>query len=339
MTMSKREVFAQLNNLGLKERQIRPYLPSWMTNEALETKSGLAHLKVLLVRRFGIDPEPLFSNDKVLFRRPASIRFKRTANLAQDTITPAAAIAVSVISHSLRSFKYPYQPLPAALDLRKRILSDAKYVSLNALLHYATHTGIPVLPIRKLPRNLAKMDGISAMPNEVPAIGISRHSQFSAWYSFILAHELGHIYHKHVCSGHLLIDESFDEESFSSDKEDQDERAADTYAFALLSGNIDPRRLDLSDFQTPGDIAEAALLLQRKFKIDAGHIILRNAYAGGEWRLYTSALQRLENQPGRADMILNQGLIHGIDTKRLPKESVEFLEMVCAVELPTDDPK
>jgi Zn-dependent peptidase ImmA (M78 family) len=65
-----------------------------------------------------------------------------------------------------------------------------------------------------------------------------------SWLSFIIAHELGHLHHRHLRPGQTLVDEKVDQQSG-----EKDEREANDFALRLLTGQSDlglssTRRLD-----------------------------------------------------------------------------------------------
>ena len=331
MTDSKQaeKIFQELNDAGFNEAYIRSLLPSWWDDRISDNPAGLSEFVLALSRNLGVDVAGLSADTpRVEFRLPGTQKLKRSIRYTEIQLTPAVSVAHSAARVAIQAIHREYKPLPPAMELRQIILdSSARYVSLRGLLKVCWEHGIPVLPISQFPDGMPKMDGLALVVKNRPAIVISKTTQFSAWLSFVLAHEMGHISNHHCQNGEMIVDESISETTFNDDAIDEQEHEADEYAIKLLSGDHDIK--ELSQFATsPDNLAHEAMEIQRAAAIDAGHAILRYAYQSKNWHYATAALRKLDTS-GRAESDLQEPLPYELNPNAVAPEAFKFLLRVC----------
>ncbi len=316
----------QLAQAGLGATYIRGMMPDWVSRAAVETETGLVELKLLLARRFGLNTESLLMEPpRVEFILPASPRFKRSIRLSDQNLTATASIAVAVTRILVTAMARPYVAPGSPADIRKFVFSHGgKWVSLRGLLKYCLYHGIPVIPLRQLPDGMPKMDGMVVKLDDYPAIVIAKSTPYKAWYSFILAHELGHIYRGDIRDNEILIDDDFQIVLSGAKGKDEDEIAADEFAMEILSGDAKTTAPNLDLTQKPPELARAAMELGSRTQTDPGHLLLRLAYATGEWQRAIAALQVIDRNT-EAYQDLSDCLSWSWDPELLSAENTEFL--------------
>src|SRR5215510_9769204 len=96
-------------------------------------------------------------------------------------------------------------------EIRQCILrAEAPWVNLASLVDYCWSVGLPVIHISAFPPKAKKMDRLAYARNGRSAIVLCKNTHQSAYLSFILAHEIGHIIRGHINSDGVLIDEQVD---------------------------------------------------------------------------------------------------------------------------------
>ena len=331
MTNQKRleRIFRTLGEAGFSEAYVRSLLPAWWDDQAAKSPAGLSEFNLALSRNLGLDVQGLSAdNPQVHFRLPHVRNFKRSVKYTESQLTPAVSVALSAARIAAKSVRASYTPLPSAKELRKIILaSGAKYVSLRSLLITCWRHGIPVIHVSKFDDGMPKMDGLSAIVFGRPVIVISKQTPFSAWMGFVLAHEMGHVAFHHCEDDELIVDVSLSEETIEVTEPDSQEREADGYAMQLLSGDYDISELVKLE-QTPEALAYAAMDIQRKFQIDAGHLLLKHAYKTNNWKLAITALKGLDTENRARNDILN-AMKFELNPYAVASSSFGFLYRVC----------
>lgn len=333
MTDSKQaeKIFRKLNEAGFSEAYVRSLLPSWWDDRVSDNPAGLSEFNLALSRNLGVDVRGLSADEpRVEFRLPGVQKLKRSVKYTESQLTPAVSVALSAARVAAQATRNPYTPLPPAMELRQTILdSNARYVSLKALLRICWDHGIPVLHVSQYPDGMPKMDGLAVLLKDRPVIVISKITPFSSWMSFVLAHEMGHVANHHCDSGEMIVDESLDETTYSGEDIDEQEREADEYAMKLLSGDYDITKL-AEVATSPEDLAHAAMTIQRNTGIDAGHLILRYAYQSKNWDLAIATLKGLD-VGGQAQSNILIPLEYELDFDAVSQGAITFLLRACGV--------
>lgn len=329
---SAHEVFRLLDKAGLPPSYVRALLPSWWEDTAADSPAGLSEFKVMLARNLGVTVEGLGGKEpRLTFKLPHVRRLKRSVRYTESQLTPAVSIALAAARIAAAACPTPFAPLPAAAALREFILKElrAKYVSLRSLIRTCWKSGVPVVYVREYPDGMPKMDGLVASIDGRPVIVIAKRTDFSAWMSFIVAHEMGHIAQGHFRDDELLIDEALAEDSIKPAEPDPDERNADAYALELLGGDQkSDARLEATS--SANDMARAAMNEQRTHGVDAGHALLRFAYATGEWNRALAALKVLDTTRSAISDI-QQAMLHEINPSSVSNSSLAFLCRISGV--------
>ena len=76
------------------------------------------------------------------------------------------------------------------------------------------------------------MDAVVMDVNGRPVIALTKNHKHESDLSFLLAHEMGHIFHNHLEQGQILVDTRVDE---SINERDEQENQANVFAIELLT--------------------------------------------------------------------------------------------------------
>lgn len=99
--------------------------------------------------------------------------------------------------------------------------------------HRLWAVGISVLHVNNFPADAKKKPmGSTLGVNGRPAVALCVDKSQPAWLLFMLAHELGHLHHRHVPENGALLNETVHE-----NVPDAEEEQAGRYAIELLTGN------------------------------------------------------------------------------------------------------
>ncbi len=314
-----------LDMIGLPEKFVRSLLPPWWDDSAASTDSGFAELELILSRQFGLDIKALLENKTADFSLPKTIKYKRSVLYDTGQLAASTSIALSCARIAAAAITIPQQRISDPNSLREYILSGlrGKWVSLKGVVMACWAHGIPVIYVEEFPENCKKMDGMVVGVRDRSVIVLSKQTRFSAWFLFILAHELGHISLGHVEQGEILVDAEMGEMSLSLMDADEDERAADEFAMALLGGDfvLPDNFLKAND---PSQLAELAMGIGKAHQIDPGHLLLRQAYESGDWQLLITALKRLQGEIDGTD-IIREGMIKYLNIHAIPEDNYRYL--------------
>jgi len=304
-------------------------LPEWLSDEAAATPGGLLELKLLLSRHFDLDPERLFSEQgEVVFRAAATRRVKKTQGVDTSDLVVASSVAVGVARYVAGLFGQQFAQLPPTGEQARagifEMFPPLKFISLQALLHFAWAHGVPVIYLAAAPPGNRTMDAMAVDVAGTPVIVVSRRSPHASWISFLVSHELGHIARGHVGHDVVLVDSASDDnDPFIGAEEDQDELEANKFAIGLLTG--DPQRRYLPDSaggNAPG-LLGAALEEGAHSKVDPGHIILSFGHHTRQWAMAMTALNRLGG-PNPSETI-NEVMLKHVDIEALGSDAEDFI--------------
>lgn len=325
---SIKNLYRRLGEIGLSRAFVKKTaLPSWWDDEVASNPSGYSQGLLLLSRHLGIDLRSLQSADEpIRLRDFGTCKFKKRADVTEDQLALARVLATRAAQLAASAVSTPAQAIPVdAGEIRQQILGeDAPWVGLGELLRYCWSIGLPVLHLDHFPKNAKRPDGFAARVNGRPVIVLCRHTKYSAWLLFILAHELGHLALGHVPDEGTLIDQGLDENST-----DVEEQQANAFAIELLTGRSDRRFVAADRWPNAEGLANCALEIGRQSMIDPGHVVLNYAHSMGSsfFPVGNAALKHLEPN---ADAVakVRSSMAGNLDWSRLPEDSCEFLMRV-----------
>ena len=192
--------------------------------------------------------------------------------------------------------------------------------------------GIPVAHLTAFP---AGIKGMAAMTTSVGARGAiftARKPTHPAQVSVYIAHELGHIALGHVRDGRSIVEAlTLDpEETDDGVPPDEEEVAADRFAFELLTGQPVLQVQGPSDKGTARELVEKAVSTGRTLRIDPGLIILCFGRATHRWPLAGAALKMLPDHDVAVTAQINRALRTQLDPEMLSSEDRAYIDAVAA---------
>ena len=291
MSKGRDTLTQELRKAGLSKSAIEAAWPAWWTEEADESPSARAELRLALCRRLGLSPQALLG-ERVEFYWDDSARFKHLKVHNADEQAAIASFGIALGRDLLVATPEPAANIiwqdSDAESLRASILRNRPFVDLPSIIGACWSFGIPVIHLAVVPLEAKHMHAMVVKHGERFAIMLARNIRYPAMAAFTLAHELGHILLGHVEDAVALVDL----ESSTDDPDgDSQEQAADAFALTLLAGSIDPViETDRKDFNAP-TLADAAMRASTQYHVEPGTIALSLAYRDGSWARTMSALK------------------------------------------------
>lgn len=343
MAIAPDKLVKRLLDAGVSQELVDVSVPDWWTPADYGSPSARTLVSLLLARRLSIDPETLLDDGVpvgFLHTGPTKFKHMRLADGERRDVLVAFAQGVSRILLSLQDPDLA-RPVPAdPLELRRAVLGSGRpFVSFGDVLTVCWSLGVPVLHLRLFP---AKTKGVTAIAVRLGgrhAILVARESGFEAQYMFHVAHELGHIALGHLQGAGAIVDADPNDPENKADEliDDDEERAADAYAQALLTGSEDFRVVrdslgdNASKFGTARELAERAIGTGAGLGVDPGHIVMCFGYSTGDWVLANAAAKLLPSQPEKPGTMVNKVLWGQLRTDQQEEQSLAYLQAVAPV--------
>ncbi len=224
-------VVKKMLDAGLVRSAIdRFFIPAWCDSSALEDAGARQAAFLEIAKRLGVTYTELVSDDisLQLDLRWQGSAFRKSKNKETAKLVTSRFVGIrlsDVIAEAyFQSREFVNFSRKNVRVCRESILVGEPWISFNALLNFCWQCGIPVV-YHKGEKGQA-FDGLSIMtPKGIPVI-ILASGKNTAWTSFHLAHELGHIMLGHLDMG---------QKEMSKEQEDD----ADNFAHSLLCGFAD----------------------------------------------------------------------------------------------------
>jgi len=231
-----KDLYERLKDVGFDANFVRyRILPDWWEDDLASTASNRALAEAAISRMLKF-PIGQLRNPKSTLKLPpiSSVRLKRNKGVDAKSVLPAILLAEQTARSlvAVLAAVDPFQGPISAAQARKTILAKRHFVDLAGLLDFAWQHGVAVLHLAELPKATKKFSGMAMFCVESPVIVLACGRDSPPWVAFHLAHELGHILLGHVTVGSSpLADGDIDQLD-----QDTDERAADEFACAVLTG-------------------------------------------------------------------------------------------------------
>ena len=285
---------ARLSAVGVKRRFLDTVVfPSWWEDSLAANAGGFREAAAFVCSRLGFSLASLLDNDQTLvFADPARVRFKKAKGVSEDDICLATHYALGLARTVASAFdgRPPADEIPAPVEWRNALIArpDRPWVTLPHILEASWKLGIPVLHLRHLPAGAKKPDALTTMVGDRPVIVVLSGRKSPSWIAFIVAHELGHIHHRHLKPGQTLVDEKIDKQSG-----EKDEGEANDFASRLLTGHSD---IGINSSRPLGikQLAESARTFGESYRIAPAVAALNYGFTTGEWAVATGAVGLLE---------------------------------------------
>jgi len=315
---------ARLSTAGVKPKFLnKVVLPSWWEDSIATTAGGFREAASYICAHLGYSLSSLLDEKQTLaFAHTGAVKYKKAKGVSDDDVSLATHYALGVARAVAATLAE--QPAAAAVpspeEWRKTLLalSDKPWVCLRHILKAAWELGIPVIHLKNLPDGAKKPDALTTMVGDRPVIVVLNARKSPSWIAFIVAHELGHIHHKHLKPGQTLVDEKIDKTS-----DEKDEGEANDFAVRLLTGRPD---LGLSSTRSMGipQLAAAAATFGKSYRIAPGVAALNYGFTTGAWPLAIGALSLIERDDDAA-VYLKQAMEAHLDLDALSEDTREWI--------------
>lgn len=331
------ELIHRLEDAGFASDFVRTCLPDWWDEQAEDSESSWLQMQLGLAQRLSLDPLSLIDE-----RLPLRLSSAGSPKFKHLKLTEAQQLAANGFSKGLaRLLLAAYKPLEfelpsTASELRATLLRAAggDWIDLGTLLMVCSAGGIPVAHLTAFPAGIKGMAAMATSIGDRAAIFTARKPIHAAQVGFYVAHELGHIVLGHVRNGQAIVEALTLDPNETDDgvEVDDEERAADRFAFELLTGNPEFRVGGTLDRGTGRELAKVATEAGRQHRIDPGLLTLCYGKESGRWPVAVTALKLL--QDSKAPPVVSQinlGLRSQLDPDLLTSQDTAYLDAVAAV--------
>ena len=175
-----------------------------------------------------------------------------------------------------------------------------------------------------LPKLSRKIQGMALFVERRPVIVLAFGSDSPPRLGFHLAHELGHLFLKHVQPG----DGPLADGDLNNPDDNPEEKQADEFACELLTGHKSPAFQSSSNLRGQ-ELAQAAYKFGCENQIDPGTVALCYGYYKKLFGSAQAALNILEQDQG-AHHLIAQALQDHLDVDNLPEPAERFLSILTA---------
>lgn len=234
-----RDIQRKIRNAGLPSALIRKaILPSWWNKEDESSPALCQSAYLEIAAKLGVAYAELLNTATPLCLEGSvrRVAFKtgnknKTARQLSASAHIAFMLAKIVATAYANSRDYVAFKPHSASECRQSILTGSSWVSFKPLLAFCWRSGIPVVFWKGVDGQA--FDGIATSIDGVPVIVLGTMKN-TAWSTFHLAHELGHVMLGHTEQGLLNLDQQISESNADSNKT---ESAANEFAATLLHGD------------------------------------------------------------------------------------------------------
>lgn len=324
-------LYAKLATFGLPRAWVRQnLLPSWWDDEAALTEAGFAEAQLHIARNSGLSISSLDASAVPAAGASASVRFKRRSDTDPVDLEIARTLSTQLARTVAAAAAASSQNPLTALELRERLLETRSWIDLEVLVTYCWSIGIPVLRTTNFPSGTRKPDALAIDVGGRRVIVVTNGRTSAPWLLFLVAHELGHI----AC-GHLTPDTALVDADIDRDDVDIEEREANAWAIALLSGKPDVAFRATSTWPNASQLAADAQELGVRLQTDPGFIVLNYAYSmGNSFFAVANAALKLMPRTSDGDGVIRRLAREKLDWSRLGEDAAEFTARMIGL---TDD--
>lgn len=215
-------------------------VPSYVDASVFESPVGLDYLYSVLSDRLHFETDSWLDDDGPVSSGLDTLNTYARKGTEKSKMEPHHRLLRTAGMILLEATPRPFDSdLPSASQLRKELLvkslsrSKEPVVGLQELLDFAASVGVPVFFMSNFEGVGGKPDAAILKIDKRPVIAICRDEKPYAHVAYLLAHELGHLYHRHWEQYPLMADGDLNKTSDLS----QVEMEADDYAREVLFGD------------------------------------------------------------------------------------------------------
>lgn len=314
----------RLSAAGVKPKFLNTVvLPSWWEDSIASTAGGLREAASYICAHLGYSLSSLLDGKQALtFAHTGTVKYKKAKGVTNDEVSLAThyALGVARAVAAAMTDKPAAGAVPAPDEWRQQLLalSDKPWVCLRHILKATWELGIPVIHLKNLPDGAKKPDALTTMVGDRPVIVVLNARKSPSWIAFIVAHELGHIHHKHLKPGQTLVDEKIDTQAGEKDEMD-----ANDFGAKLLTGHSNLGLHSTSSLGPP-QLAAQARTFGKNYRIAPGVAALNYGFTTAAWPVAIGALSLLEKDDD-AGLYLKKAMTANLDLDALSEDTREWI--------------
>lgn len=288
------EIYNKIRSAGISSALIkRAILPSWWKNEDRECAAACQSAYLEIAAKLGISYGELINialplNLNASLQRVAFKTGNKNKNISELTASAHMGVRLAQIiatAYAESEWFVPFKPFNVE-KCRQAILTGASWVAFSSLLNFCWSSGIPVVYWNGEAGE--KFDGISTCIDDIPVI-ILGSAKNTAWTTFHLAHELGHIMLGHLVDTPLNFDSKIEEDCTGNSAL---EIAATEFGKKLLQGeqNLSAVKMSIS----PEELKRLAVT----WRVSPATILLRSCWISkkeGDFKRLNARLSRMKS--------------------------------------------
>lgn len=312
---------SRLSKAGIKPKFLNEViLPEWWEDSIATSEAGFREALGYIGSHLGLSLKSLADEAaKPAFTKASKVNYKKATGVSNEEVTLVTQYALGVARAVAKGFEEeePAQEVPDPKLWREELLqtSDQPWVCLRHILAASWQKGIPVVQLRNFPTGAKKPDALTTMVNRRPIIVVLKQRTSPSWMAFIVAHELGHIHHKHLKKGQTLVDEKI-----AGDAVESEEKEANDFAVRLLTGHSDLGLNTTHRIKYATELAKLCRLFGEKNRIAPGVAALNYGFTTKNWPLSNRSLTLLEKKDDAGLDIANR-LREALDAEDFSEES------------------
>jgi Zn-dependent peptidase ImmA (M78 family) len=282
---------------------------------------------ISIAKLTNLDIKSVLNTQEELRFKESNCRYKHANNKEKSDLAAATALVQSLANTVASITINKYSIFEDSQSIRNSLLSQGKpWVDFKSLVNYCWEHGVPVLYLPELPVS-KKMDAVVVDVNGRPVISLTKKHKHESELLFLLAHEMGHIFHRHLELGQTLIDIGVNK----LDELDEQEKQANAFAIEILTGSEDTKFRSGGRRLKADELAQAAKEESNKINVDSGHIALNWGYTTKNWAIAKSALNILYPAPDWEGYIKNK-LCENIDEDEANEDQLDYLYKLMNIE-------
>lgn len=308
-------------------QDIKNYLPDWWDEELVSSPGATQQALICIAKFTSLDINSVLNSNQELRFKESNCRYKHANNKEQSELAAATALVQSLANTAALITVNKYCSFQDALSIRNDFFSAGKsWVDFKSLVNYCWEQGTPVLYLPKLPVS-KKMDAVVVDVNGRPVICLTKKHKHESELLFLLAHEMGHIFYRHLEQGQTLVDTVVNKPN----EKDEQEKQANSFAIELLTGSENTSYHSNGKPLKGTELAKAAEQKSIECKVDPGHIALNWGHTTEYWGSAKTALNILYPAPDWEEYIKLK-LCENIDKDATNEDSLDYLYKLMNIE-------
>lgn len=318
---------------------LNQFLPYWWENSLNDSPGASQQAIVSMARLLNLDLATVINESVDLSFEKISCCYKKTKDKKFSDLQAATSLIRSYSKTVSKATVNNYIFFSEPDEIRKEILMNGKpWVDFVSLVQYCWSHGVPVIFLPDL-FSLKKMDAVVQKIGERPVIAIAKKCKYDSELLFLLAHEMGHIYHDHIDNNKVIIDNKVNEQRSGAIGNDcffDTEKEANNFALSVITGDEHTSFYSNGKYMKGEVLATGAMQKAKEISVDPGHVALNWAHTRVNspqidnkdkkiiWAVAFKALGILFPSPNWKKQ-LQALFLDNIDEDRADEDQVEYL--------------